>query len=198
MPTDELEEWLRTKANRSPLARSLSALEGFVAAVVAGPVSMDPPTWICPALGVERDAFNHGGTPEFGAICATAVLHNRISDTLTEEPEHFKPRFVIKANGGVDPRPWCQGFHSAMGLNSKLWKPLLNRGHQHHGLVLPILICCQDAKGLPIVATLRPGPETAAFIEHEAHQHIAPAIVAMRKYFHELRYGKLYPSGGFG
>ena len=90
MWTDELEEWPRTKTNRSPLARSLSALEGFVAAVVAGPVSMDPPTWICLALGVERDAFNHGGTAKFGVICATAVLHNRISDTLTKEPEHVR------------------------------------------------------------------------------------------------------------
>jgi uncharacterized protein len=42
-------------------------LDGFVTAIVAGPVSMDPPEWMCPLRGIEIDAFNHGGTPEDSA-----------------------------------------------------------------------------------------------------------------------------------
>ena len=43
-------------------------LDGYVSAIVAGPVSLDPPNWICPLLAIDADAFNHGGTPEFAAI----------------------------------------------------------------------------------------------------------------------------------
>ena len=50
---------------------------------MAGPVSMNPPEWIRPLLGIEIDAFNHGSTSEFAAISAVAVRHNAISETLS-------------------------------------------------------------------------------------------------------------------
>jgi uncharacterized protein len=43
-------------------------LDGYVTAIVARPVSISPPNWICPLLAIDADAFNHGGTPEFAAI----------------------------------------------------------------------------------------------------------------------------------
>jgi len=57
-------------------------LDGYVAAIVAGPVSMSPLDWICPLLAIDADAFNHGGTPEFAAISAVALRHNEISQIL--------------------------------------------------------------------------------------------------------------------
>ena len=68
MPLDKLDLWLQGRTGAA--ATNLAMLDGFVTAVVAGPVSMDPPEWICPLLGIEVDAFNHGGTPEFAAISA--------------------------------------------------------------------------------------------------------------------------------
>jgi Uncharacterised protein family (UPF0149) len=73
MPLDKLDLWLQGRTGAA--ATNLSMLDGFVTAIVAGPVSMDPPEWICPLLGIEIDAFNHGGTPEFAAISAVAVRH---------------------------------------------------------------------------------------------------------------------------
>jgi hypothetical protein len=60
MPLDKLDLWLQGRTGAA--ATNLAMLDGFVSAVVAGPVSMDPPEWICPLLGIEIDAFNHGGT----------------------------------------------------------------------------------------------------------------------------------------
>ena len=80
-------------------------LDGYIAAIVAGPVSMHPLDWICPLLAVDADAFNHGGTPEFAAISAVALRHNVISDTLSIAPQRFKPIFQSKSGGGVDVRP---------------------------------------------------------------------------------------------
>src|SRR5213083_1200934 len=86
MPLDKLDVWLQGRTGAA--ATNLSMLDGFVTAIVAGPVSMDPPEWICPLLGIGIDAFDHGGTPEFAAISAVAVRHNASS---RRSPTHPRP-----------------------------------------------------------------------------------------------------------
>ena len=122
MPLDKLDVWLQGRTGAA--ATNLSMLDGFVTAIVAGPVSMDPPEWICPLLGIEIDAFNHGGTPEFAAISAVAVRHNAIVETLSNAPKTFEPIFARKPNHDVDAGPWCEGFHAAMKLRLSAWAPL--------------------------------------------------------------------------
>ena len=108
MPLAELERWLQGRANRHPVATSIPMLDGYVAAIVAGPVSIDPLDWICPLLAVDADAFNHGGASEFAAISAIARRHNDISRILSTTPDGFEPMHQRKPNGDVDPRPWCR------------------------------------------------------------------------------------------
>jgi hypothetical protein len=48
-------------------------LDGYVTAIVAGPISFDPREWICPLLAINADAFNHGSTPKFAAISAVSA-----------------------------------------------------------------------------------------------------------------------------
>jgi hypothetical protein len=40
MPLAELERWLQDRADRRPVAASIPMLDGYVAAIVAGPVSI--------------------------------------------------------------------------------------------------------------------------------------------------------------
>ena len=42
MPLDELDRWLQARVEQHPAATSLPMLDGYVAAIVAGPVSMSP------------------------------------------------------------------------------------------------------------------------------------------------------------
>ncbi|AZO07919.1 MULTISPECIES: UPF0149 family protein [unclassified Mesorhizobium] len=118
MSFEKLGHWLDKRGQsatlRRPRASSLSMLDGAVAAVVAGPVSMPSEEWVCPLLGLDPDAFNHD-TEEFSAIAATLMRHNAISETLSTRPESFEPLFVRMANGGVDARPWCMGFYTEDG-----------------------------------------------------------------------------------
>jgi len=86
MPLPELERWLQDRATRRPVATNVPMLDGYVAAIVAGPASIDPLDWICPLLAVDAEAFNHGGTPEFAAICAVARRHNDISHVVSSTP----------------------------------------------------------------------------------------------------------------
>ena len=55
MSFDQLGLWINECAKSTtlphPQATSLSMLEGAVAAVVAGPISMIPEEWVCPLLG---------------------------------------------------------------------------------------------------------------------------------------------------
>src|ERR1700746_1965117 len=109
MPLDELEQWLGGRTGGPPAATNLSMLDGYVTAVVVGPVSFDPREWICPLLAIDADAFNHGGTPEFAAISGVAVRHSDNRTTLATAPSRFEPISRRKPNRGVDARPWCEG-----------------------------------------------------------------------------------------
>jgi uncharacterized protein len=138
MPLDELERWLQARAERRPVATGVAMLDGYVAAIVAGPVSISPLDWICPLLAIDADAFNHGGTSEFAAISAVVQRHNDISNTLSKNPDRFEPIHQRKPNGDVDARPWCLGFYAAMQPRLSAWAPLLDTRNINHGLLLPI------------------------------------------------------------
>lgn len=189
MPLAELERWLRARADRHPAAASLPTLDGYVAAIVAGPVSMSPLDWICPLLAVDADAFNHGDTPEFAAISAVALRHNEISETLSTRPDQFTPMHRRRFNGDIDARPWCEGFHAAMRLRMSAWAPLLDLTNVHHGLLLPILLHCRDDQHRPMLGPPRAGRETADFLRN-AHLDIPAVVEAMRQYWMPIRYAR--------
>ncbi|RWA98521.1 MAG: YecA family protein [Mesorhizobium sp.] len=184
---EALEAWMAAKTNR-PLVRTMSALDGFVTAAVTGPRYPDPQDWMCPLMGLPRDVLAKGPATDHVVFASVARIHNRINETLFDRPQDYVPRFATKPSGGIDPRPWCQGFYAAMNLNIKKWKRLLDLDNPNHGLLLPILIYCVDKKGRPVLGKPRPGPETAHFIEHEAYKDIALVIPALRELHYVTRY----------
>lgn len=185
MSLDKLDVWLQGRTGAA--ATNLSMLDGFVTAVVAGPVSMDPPEWICPLLGIEIDAFNHGGTPEFAAISAVAVRHNAIAETLTNAPKTFEPIFARKPNHDIDAGPWCEGFYAAMKLRPSAWAPLTNLADVNHGLLLPILFHCVDDPGRPMLGLPRKGPATEQF-RRIAYKNIPAVVEQIRQYWMPTRF----------
>ncbi|WFU31238.1 UPF0149 family protein [Bradyrhizobium brasilense] len=184
MPLAELERWLQARINRHPAATSIPMLDGYAAAIVAGPVSMSPIDWICPLLAIDADAFNHGGTPEFAAISAVALRHNDISNTLSTAPDRFEPMHRRKLNGDIDPRPWCQGFYAAMQLRLSAWALLLDAGNVSHGLLLPILLHSRDDQNRPLLGAPQSGREPIA------HADIPAAVEALRQYWMPIRYAR--------
>ncbi len=187
MQLDTLDAWLQGRANHGAAATNLSMLDGFVTAIVAGPVSMDPPEWICPLLGVEIDAFNHGGTPEFAAISAVAVRHNAIVETLSKAPNTFEPIFARKPNHDIDAGPWCEGFYAAMSLRLSAWAPLTTLADTNHGLLFPILLHCVDDQGRPLLNPPTKSPQTELF-RPTAYKDIPAAVEAMRQYWMPMRF----------
>jgi uncharacterized protein len=186
MPLAALERWLQARVDQHPAATSLPMLDGYVAAIVAGPLSLSPLDWICPLLAIDADAFNHGGTPEFAAISAVALRHNEISQTLSTTPRQFAPTHRREISGDIDARPWCQGFYAAMRLRLSAWAPLLDASNVNHGLLLPILLHCRDDQGRPMLGPPRNGHET----RRNAHADIPAAVEALRQYWMPIRYAR--------
>jgi uncharacterized protein len=171
----ELDHWLRARLRRLPLARNVVMLDGFVAAVVAGPVSMDPRAWICPLLAIPPDAFNTGGTPEFAAIAAVSKRHNEISDALVEK-DTFAPLY---SNGLSPPSPahWAEGFFANIRLNQKQWKTVLDPTSVFADLLDPLVSALDN-------------PDVGAQASQSAALAIPGAVSDLRKNFQLKRYGK--------
>jgi uncharacterized protein len=131
---------------------------------------------------------NRRGTPEFAAISAAAQHHNAISKTLSTNPDRFEPIHQRKPNGDVDARPWCLGFHAAMRSRISAWAPLLDTRNVNHGLLLPILIHCDD-QGRPLLGPTNKARQTEQFLRN-AHGDIPAAVEAMRQYWMPIRYAR--------
>jgi uncharacterized protein len=190
MSFDRLGLWMSERAKsttlRHPQATSLSMLDGAIAAVVAGPVSMMQEEWVCPLLGVDPDDFNHD-TETFSAIAATLMRHNAISNTLSTKPDSFKPLFLRKPNGEVDARPWCMGFYAVMKLRLLAWSRLMSPNTIENGLLLPILFHCVDTSGRPVLDAQRRGLNTPSFAR-EAWRDIPTVVDAMRQFWMPSRF----------
>jgi yecA family protein len=189
MSFDQLGLWINERAKSTtiphPQATSLSMLEGAVAAVVAGPVSMMPEEWLCPLLGVDPDDFNHD-TETFSAIAATLMRHNLISETLSTKPESFEPLFVRTPEGEVDARPWCTGFYAIMQLRLLDWSKLLASSAPEDSQLRPILFHCTDETGRPILyAALQHAVATST---QKTWREIRASVEAIRQFWMPIRF----------
>jgi uncharacterized protein len=189
MSLAELDRWLQDRAERRPVATSLPMLDGYVAAIVAGPVSISPLDWICPLLAIDADAFNHGGTAEFAAISAVVQHHNGISNTLSNNPKRFELIHQRKPNGDLDARPWCLGFHAAMQPRLSAWAPLLDTRSTNHGLLRTILIHCMHDQDRSRLGPTGKRPEIKQ-LPRDAHTDIPAVVEAMRQYWMPIRYAR--------
>ena len=190
MSFDDLGLWMAERAKsttlRHPRATSLSMLDGAIAAVVAGPVSMIPEEWVCPLLGVDPDDFNHG-TETFSAIAATLMRHNAISNTLSTKPKSFEPLFLHRPGGEVDLRPWCMGFYTVIKLRLLTWSRLMSPNAIEHRMLLPILSHCADTAGRPVLGAPRHGPANLPFAQN-ARRDIPIVVEALRQFWMPTRF----------
>jgi uncharacterized protein len=187
MSLDELDRWLRATCPRKPAADGIAMLDGFVAAIVAGPATYEPLGWLCPLLGVTRDAINDGDTEEYAALAAAAQHHNALAAALSETPARFAPIFGRDAHGAIDVGPWCRGFHAAVQLNPKFWRKLLPARGLAHRWLIPILAHCTNADGRPVRGAPPHGPLTE-LAQFDAHRTIPGDVAAIREFWAPTRY----------
>jgi uncharacterized protein len=66
---------------------------------------------------------------------------------------------------------------------------LLDPSNINHGLLLPILLHCQDDQGRPLLGPPRSDRATRDF-PRNAHTDIPAAVEAMRQYWMPIRYAR--------
>lgn len=185
MEDKEFAQWLSQRP--SAWGKNLSIIDGFVTAVVVGPVSMDPLKWICPLLGIEPAAFNTGGTPEFAAIKAIMRWHNRISDTL-RDGHVLKPVYSTGPQGRITAHTWCEGFMMAVDMNPRLWNDVLKTKSPHRHLMLPIIV------HQPIVVSGKKLVLDNPSIDGDWQESIPRNVARLREIFQFKRFGTPHPN----
>ncbi len=129
---DELEGFLASDAVPED-CMDLEMLDGFLAAIVSGPETIQPSEWL-------PQVWSDGGrsaTPAYGnsgdaqRIMALILRHMvGIQRTLAESPTRFKPLLYLPEEKKSDDRQppegtaWCEGYMAGVKLRDEAWQPL--------------------------------------------------------------------------
>lgn len=185
MDLDALDRWLQ-RAQPEGKIDDVSMLDGYVTAVIVGPVSIPPDEWFVDLLGDKgRIASARGKT--LAAIEAIIQRHNAIGDTLATAPQTYAPIFKRADDGTVFAEPWCLGFLTAMHLRWAAWKPLRDPARPEFSLITPILFHCLDAAETFPRSPEHNNPNTNPTFP-DAYHAIPIVIPAIRDFWMPRRY----------
>lgn len=132
---DHLDELLRGDGRGGYVG--LSAIDGLIAAVVAGPVQIEPATWLPPIFGDKMP------TPEAGTInerIVNTVLnrHDEVKRQLDEAPADYRPIFMYDDKGKMHAEDWAIGFAIGVTLGQDAWMPILLQAPRP--IIAPIMV----------------------------------------------------------
>jgi len=185
MGDEELAAWLSKRPDA--WGQNLSIVDGFVTAVVVGPISMHPLKWICPLLDIPVSAYETGGTLEFAALKAIMLRHNAISDRLVDGPG-LKPLFTRGSNGQDNASDWCAGFMLCVDMNKRLWSDILKVNSPHRHLMMPVLV------HRPVRVKGKDVTLDEPSILEEGRGRIPESVARLREINHLRRFGKPHPN----
>jgi yecA family protein len=168
---DELDEIFRGKGDNDIVGMSL--IDGLIAALVAGPVFVDPREWL-PLIFAGRLPALDDGTPEYLAVNTIFNRYNEVSATLADHPSAYRPILMHDA-GRIIADHWAVGFMRGISLRVQQWTDVLLTDLRL--TLAPIFVSHDMGAGflpdIPKAEQLRRRPT--------AHQQIAEAVVALRQ-----------------
>src|SRR3954468_3342861 len=172
---EQLDLWLASDRAPAKGGWNVSAVDGLVAGILAGPEPVEPEEWTrlifgARPLGEDADA----------ALQALLDRHTAVAKILAAAPAGYAPLFMRTDEGVVLARDWAAGFLAAVRLRLEAWRPLLEAAETSR-LLLPILVHF-PAPGIEgHIAEL---PASARQHLAGAYHHIPTAVAAL----HDLRH----------
>lgn len=112
---DELDEIFRGNGRSGNIG--ISAIDGVIAALVAGPAFVSPDEWL-PIIFAGRMPAEHL------AVNTIFNRYNEVSITLVDNPQAYRPMFM-NHEGGVIVNDWAAGFMLAVGKSTDAWTKIL-------------------------------------------------------------------------
>jgi len=142
----------------------LSALDGFLTAIIISPGAVMPSRWLPWLWGTGQvETFPSNATAQrfFGLV----MRHiNGIAGTLAENPKNFAPIF-LKENETCVVEPWCKGFMIALHHLREEWRPFFD-DQEHQRVITPLLVGAHDDK--PDVPEVRRQMESEGVVLSDA------------------------------
>lgn len=174
---DRLAEFL--KACKRPHAMNLEELDGFFAALIAGPEIVPPSEYLPEVFGGEMsETCKFENVEQAREVLGLIMRHwNGIAATLNKGDVHL-PVLLEDTDGVRLGNDWSRGFMRGVHMCHDAWAELIN-DDQQGGLMVPVLMLYHEHDKDP---ELRPGP-----IEPEKRDEIivqmAAGIVRAYRYF---------------
>ncbi|HYW39251.1 MAG TPA: UPF0149 family protein [Terriglobales bacterium] len=131
---DRLGDFL--KSCKGGRAMNVEALDGFFAALIAGPETVMPSEYYREVFGGEMsDACEFGSLDEANEILGLMMRHwNDIAGTLNKD-EVYGPILLQDENGVFHGNDWARGFMRGMGMRSDGWAELMD-DEEHGGCLI--------------------------------------------------------------
>jgi uncharacterized protein len=175
---DRLGDFL--EGRKSGKAMNVEQLDGFFAALIAGPDTVMPSEY-------NRELFG-GETPEFSSLeQAKDILGlltrqwNSIAGTLLKGEPHI-PLLLEDENGMAHGNDWARGFMRGMHMRHDGWAELVNND-EHGGCLIPMMMLCHENDEDP---EMRPRPISPEERE-DVIVRMAAGLVEAYKYFRSQR-----------
>jgi yecA family protein len=159
----------------------LSAVDGLIAAVVAGPATLPTTDWL-PLVFGGRMPHAAPGTPAQRMVEAILARHAEVRTLLETAPDDYRPLFMAD-EGRVIVEDWTVGFVTGIGLARAAWEPILLS--RLRTILRPILAANEAGR------TLLPDLSWAKQerLRRNAHLHIADAVVELHRCCHAMPHG---------
>jgi len=127
---------------------SIDALDGYLTALLIGPTFVDPRLWLGLLVG-DGALMAAENTDDHLALQAIAAHHNRLSDTLSQFPDLYRPLFPPHRSGGLNPMFWTLGFLAGVKPAARAWKRVTDPGKPEYILFEPLDRVLSDPKPIP-------------------------------------------------
>ena len=163
-------------------AMNLEQLDGFFAALIAGPEVVMPSEYYPEVFGGEMsDACEFRSIDQANEVLGLMMRHwNEIAGTLFKG-EVYVP-LLLDADGMAHGNDWAHGFMRGMGVRHDRWAELVN-DEEHGGCLIPMMMLCHEHDEDP---EMRPKPITPEKRE-EVIVHMAAGLLQAYQYFRERR-----------
>ena len=134
---DDLDTWLAGQPDIARRNWTVTSIDGFCAALLAGPERIETEAWLRVIFGPSLPTTPMG----LGAVQAVLEHHDAVRRMLAlDGGRRWQPLYLRADDGTVIAQPWAAGFMFAVKRWPDPWRPMLERDDQV-GLMLPIITC---------------------------------------------------------
>lgn len=164
-------------------AMNVEALDGFFAALIAGPEIVMPSEYYPEVFGGEMsDTCEFASLDEANEILGLLMRHwNDIAATLNKD-EVYVPLLLKDQDGTVHGNDWARGFMRGMGMRHNGWAELVN-DEENGGCLIPMMMLCHEHDDDP---EMRPKPISPEQRENVT-AHMVAGLLGAYRYFREHR-----------